>query len=442
MTEYAEPAASRAQSGRMPASHVLEAIRGDYAKGGPSLFWLSLKMVALTIVTLGIYRFWMTTHLRRHYWGAIRLLGDPLEYTGRGLEKLLGFLVALVILAVYLGIVNLGLAFAGLFSLEDPVQLQIMLQLSLVAALPLIYFATYRARRYILARTRWRGIRLGMDQAAWGFTWRALLLTLLSVITLGLAYPYQHFRLQKYMIDRTWFGDLRFHQDGSWQGLFGYWVWFYLIVAIVGGAIAATGLNSDEATAITFGLAIGFFGYLAIFLVGIRYQVAAFRYLWKHRSLGKTKFRNDIDSGEVIGVYIGGGLATGILAALLSGGVLLVLGAIGYAVLGDGWQTLFTTAAQPSDDVLVDDVQRALRNQIAGYWLALVSGAAGYIMLIAFSLAFSQIFIIRPILRRKVEGMQIFNSAALQASQQRAHDHASEAGGFADALGVDVGAGF
>ena len=32
--------------------------------------------------------------------------------------------------------------------------------------------------------------------------------------------------------------------------------------------------------------------------------------------------------------------------------------------------------------------------------------------------------------------------AALAAARQRSHDHALEAGGFADALGVDIGSGF
>ena len=65
-----------------------------------------------------------------------------------------------------------------------------------------------------------------------------------------------------------------------------------------------------------------------------------------------------------------------------------------------------------------------------------------YFAIVATGLAFSQIFIVRPVLRRKAEGMQVFNIAALAHSQQRAHDRAAEAGGFADALGVDVGAGF
>ena len=42
--------------------------------------------------------------------------GDAFEYTGTGLEKFLGFLIALVILAFYLGIFQVVLTFVG-FSL-------------------------------------------------------------------------------------------------------------------------------------------------------------------------------------------------------------------------------------------------------------------------------------------------------------------------------------
>ena len=148
------------------AGGAAEVVRPAFVHEGTPLFWLALGQAALTVLTLGIYRFWMITRLRRHYWSAIRVLGDPFEYTGTGLEKLVGFLVAVIILAVYLSLLNLSLVFAGLYSTDDVVGLQIALNLSVLASLPLIYFATYRAVRYMMARTRWRGIRFGMEQAA------------------------------------------------------------------------------------------------------------------------------------------------------------------------------------------------------------------------------------------------------------------------------------
>ena len=129
----------------------------DYAGRAAPLFGLALKTLFLTVITLGIYRFWMKARMRRYYWSAIQPGGAPLEYTGTGLEKLLGFLIAVVFLAIYLGLFNLALSFIGLSFFEGN---PFALNLSFLAAIPLIFFAQYRARRYILSRTTWRGCAL------------------------------------------------------------------------------------------------------------------------------------------------------------------------------------------------------------------------------------------------------------------------------------------
>ncbi|MEM9813335.1 MAG: DUF898 family protein, partial [Pseudomonadota bacterium] len=49
-----------------------------------------------TVATLGLYRCWIKTRLRRWYWSAIQPGGHPLEYTGLGGEKFQGFLIAVV----------------------------------------------------------------------------------------------------------------------------------------------------------------------------------------------------------------------------------------------------------------------------------------------------------------------------------------------------------
>ena len=59
---------------------------------------------ALEFVTLGFYRFWLVTDIRRHLWSNTVVEGDAAEYTGRGRELLIGFLIALAILVpIYLG---------------------------------------------------------------------------------------------------------------------------------------------------------------------------------------------------------------------------------------------------------------------------------------------------------------------------------------------------
>lgn len=137
-----------------------EKLTGIYHGQGKPLFWLSFKTTLLTFLTLGIYRFWAKTHIRRYIWSSTAPGYDPFEHTGTGVEKLIGFLIAMVVLAVYLGITQVLLTFIG-FSLTDiaadpeaaPEQIIktiIATYVTLLAVAPLIFFAQYRARRYML----------------------------------------------------------------------------------------------------------------------------------------------------------------------------------------------------------------------------------------------------------------------------------------------------
>jgi uncharacterized membrane protein YjgN (DUF898 family) len=48
---------------------------GAFLSENSKLFWLVTWTGALTIVTLGIYRFWARTRLRRYIWSSIRAGG-------------------------------------------------------------------------------------------------------------------------------------------------------------------------------------------------------------------------------------------------------------------------------------------------------------------------------------------------------------------------------
>ncbi len=58
---------------------------------------LVTRGAVLELVTFGFYRFWLATDIRRHLWSNTELNSAPLEYTGRGKEQLLGFLIALAV---------------------------------------------------------------------------------------------------------------------------------------------------------------------------------------------------------------------------------------------------------------------------------------------------------------------------------------------------------
>ena len=100
--------------------------------------------------------------------------GDAAEYTGRGKELLIGFLVALAILVpIYLGYFLIGL---------EAEHYQAFASIPLIAFFYLFgQFAIYRARRYRLTRTVWRGVRFWMTGSGWIYALQASLWGLLMV---------------------------------------------------------------------------------------------------------------------------------------------------------------------------------------------------------------------------------------------------------------------
>src|ERR1700722_1789622 len=67
--------------------------------GNEGAYWrLRIKGAALVILTLGIYRFWLATDVRRFLWSNTEIDGETLEYNGLATELLVGFLFALAIL--------------------------------------------------------------------------------------------------------------------------------------------------------------------------------------------------------------------------------------------------------------------------------------------------------------------------------------------------------
>jgi len=180
------------------------------------------------LVSAGFYRFWLATNIRRHLWSFTSLGGDALEYLGTGRELLFGFLFALAILApVYLVYFLVGLeaerykAFAS-----------IPLALFFVA---FGQFAIYRARRYRLHRTAWRGLRFGMEGSGWAYAGRAMAWGLAIVLSLGLAWPWALAALERYKMRHTFYGDLAGGFVGRGGDFFkrGWWIWGLALLGAV-----------------------------------------------------------------------------------------------------------------------------------------------------------------------------------------------------------------
>jgi uncharacterized membrane protein YjgN (DUF898 family) len=185
---------------------------------------MMIRGALLQAVTLGIYRFWLATEMRRFLWANTEIDGDSLDYTGTAIELLLGFLIALAILVpIYVLFAIAGLEL-GLYS-------QLAGVAGFLALTAFGQYAFFRARRYRLSRTVYRGIRFHQDGSAWAYAARSILWGILVILTLGLAYPFAQASLERYKLRHTLYGDLRasFAQNGTRLFLRGLPMWLILV---------------------------------------------------------------------------------------------------------------------------------------------------------------------------------------------------------------------
>ncbi len=409
-----------------------------------ALFWLALKTGFLTVITLGIYRFWMKTRLRRWFWSAIRPGGHPMEYVGDPWEKLLGFFIAVVVLTFYIGIINLVVMFVSFSVFSTPA---VGYLASVAGVVPLWFYARYRARRYVLARTRWRGVRFGLEKGAWGYAWRALAHWAATILSLGLLWPRMTFWLEKYVTDRTFFGSARLHQDGRWTMLYhaaipfvasmlflavgAVWL-FWWDPIVVSSDITMEGVTRSFEEMMDGGapaipvvglerLAIFPLGVIGLLYGAIHYRFASKRLMANHKTAEGITLQSRLSGPRVASIYVLGSFIAYLV--LLAGIVGLVVFA--FVTLGPGAMM----AGSMFDFGTEFDIRR-------GIALALV--AVFYLSVFLMWNVLYSTFVTYPLMRHMAKTLSLPQRYGLQVISQRDRDEFAEAEGFAEAL--DLGA--
>jgi uncharacterized membrane protein YjgN (DUF898 family) len=172
-----------------------------------SFAWLSLRNGLLNLITLTLYRFWGKTEVRRRLWSTTYLNDEAFEYTGRGVELFVGFLLALVVLVLPFLCIIFGTQFMG------PLIAPLLVLPLYVFVLFILGVGRFTAFRYLATRTSWRGIRFHMRGLAREFGLAWLGYVLLSAITLGWFWPAADRRLAGRIWGGLSFGDKDFDFD-------------------------------------------------------------------------------------------------------------------------------------------------------------------------------------------------------------------------------------
>lgn len=281
------------------------------------MLWIGFYTIVFNILTLTLFRFWGRTHFRRQLWSDTSIDGHPLEYTGTGKELFIGFLIA--IFTVMLPMV-IAVASAQFFLGEAGAALAIIV--IYIVLFWLIGVAVFLARRYIISRTRYRGIRLEQKGSASEYGFIAFGMGLLSVITLGWYSPVARIKLSKHMWSKAFFGseNIRFEDTQEalaepiyksfalmWVGgITLYGLFFYAAAALNLLQGLTTGDLSDllifYALAIPFGIAYS--------LIAAWHYVVVTRRIIKSLSLSGARATCDLGTVAMVKVWLAGALLT------------------------------------------------------------------------------------------------------------------------------------
>ncbi|MBX9773038.1 MAG: DUF898 domain-containing protein [Xanthobacteraceae bacterium] len=375
-------------------------VRGDFR-------WLVIRGAMLELVTLGFYRFWLATDMRRHLWSHTTAGSDAPEYTGTAKELLIGFLFALAILApVYLAYFLIGLE-AELY--------QAFASIPLVLFFYLFYqFARYRARRYRLTRTVWRGVRFWMKGSGWLYAFLAGLWMVLIIVTAGLALPWSRAALERYKMRNSFYGDLAGDFDGTGGGLFKQAWTLWLAVVLIIGFVVVLGTAAPAAAVLVGALALVF----APFIYAV-YKAIEWRWWVSGIRFGAVRFESNLATSALLAPYwavIGWSLL--ILVALFAW--MFGVGGIIYAMFAKSGATGLEVGAMVAQSPLVIGLV------VLGYLVCAL--AFGVVV---------RIYLRRDVWARVVASTMVYNLAATDNVVARGEAANALGEGFAD--GLDIG---
>jgi uncharacterized membrane protein YjgN (DUF898 family) len=313
-----------------------------------AFFGLLVRGSLLLVLTLGIYRFWLVTDVRRFLWGNTEIAGDYLEYSGTARELLLGFLMALALLIPVYALFFIAALDAGLVGALSGVLAFVLLAL-------LGQFAVYRARRYRLTRTIFRGVRLYQTGSAWRYAVTSAFWWVLTIATVGLALPWGMAVLERYKMRHTHYGTLQGRFAGSGTGLFfrGILLWLIVVGPLVAAVILALGavnwaalapaltgpsddltkrladIGAELAEAAVIASSALVWSILAAVLLYPAYRALVLRWWISGLRLGEVTAVSHLRTGQIYRVYLrflGYSVLFAILAGILSG---IAFGAFG-----------------------------------------------------------------------------------------------------------------
>ncbi|OJY05272.1 MAG: hypothetical protein BGP04_07615 [Rhizobiales bacterium 62-17] len=398
--------------------------RIGFIRNGGRFLHLLVRGALLQIVTFGFYRFWLTTDLRRHLWSRTTLNGENFEYTGRGRELLVGFLIALAILVpIYLAVFLIGIWLENLRAFSSLLLILFMFLFG--------QFALYRARRYRLSRTIWRGVRFWMTGSGWAYALRAFGWQILVVLSLGLVYPWYARWRESFKMRNTYYGDAPGAFEGRGGQFFkrGFGLWLLTVGGLLAlGAVAASfdwirleGKEVPRAASIALGAAVSLW-LLASAIAYPYFRAIEWRWWAQGVRLGNVSLHSTLRGGQLLKLYL-----------RIIGWVLLLL--IGWIVIG-AILALIVHLGLGDLKLLLSETSARMKSPGIFHIAVLVVAVILYLLILMSFGVVQRFFTMHELWRIIVESLTVENVASLEGVIQRGDATSALGEGLADSLDV------
>jgi uncharacterized membrane protein YjgN (DUF898 family) len=274
---------------------------------------VALPNLVLTVATLGLYRFWATTRVRRYLWSRTLFMGDRLEWSGTGRELFRSGMTALVLVLVPLAAINLFIRYLVVH--KYAIAAQILSILVLFVFYVLVGTAKFRGMRYRLSRTWWRGIRGGSHDPGLRYGFAYAWKNAAGLLPLGVLMPWAMVSLWNQRWNGMSFGQSPVVARGRVSGLKLPYLWCYVAPAIVIAGIVV--LARSNVTLTYFGfeprtpiewVLIRIPALLAILflftMISLAYYASFFRQMMRSTAWGEVNFSFNAGAADWMELYI------------------------------------------------------------------------------------------------------------------------------------------
>lgn len=286
-----------------PVSTVQEQTVLSFRFNGTAREYFGIWIVntLLKIVTFGIYSAWAKVRKRRWFYGNTTLAASPFDYLADPKALFKGWLIGVGVLAVY--------SAAGKI---DPL-LAFIAGALLYLGIP---WVIVRSRIFNSRNSSHRNIRFAFRPNYREAYLVYVGLLLLSVLTLGLAFPYAIYRQRRFQVENSSFGTSPFRLDARpwdfYRAYLGGGLWFALIVvAVLMGLFmvlqGGPAFKNPRDLQLLLGpmILILYIGMLVLTLVFTVYmKVRLANLTWNGTCLGSGRFVSSLRIGDLLWLYI------------------------------------------------------------------------------------------------------------------------------------------